>query len=194
MKTHMGFPPADMLEKSDVTVFFSNNPGWSAANASLLDAYAARGGGLVYLHWAIEGGAAGQLLADRIGLATQRGKQIGYRHGPIQLELHSPRHPILEGFESPLRFEDETYWRLVPGATDISLLAEATEENAVYPQIWTRQYGAGRVLCSIPGHYNWTFDDPLYRLIVLRGICWAGKQETVDRLSELGTVGARLVW
>jgi type 1 glutamine amidotransferase len=48
------------------------------------------------------------------------------------------------------------------------------------------------VFGSIPGHYNWTFDDPLYRVIVLRGIAWASQQKDVNRLLELATVGARL--
>jgi len=47
------------------------------------------------------------------------------------------------------------------------------------------------VFVSILGHYNWTFDDPLFRLLVLRGACWAAG-EPVDRLSELATVGARV--
>ena len=25
---------------------------------------------------------------------------------------------------------------------------------------------------SIPGHYSWTFDDPLFRVLLLRGIAW----------------------
>ena len=35
------------------------------------------------------------------------------------------------------------------------------------------------------------FDDPLFRLLVLRGLCWTAN-EPVDRLSELITVGARI--
>jgi len=59
------------------------------------------------------------------------------------------------------------------------------------PQMWARTKGKGRVFVSIPGHYSWTFDDPLFRLLLLRGICWAGHQ-SLDRLSDLATIGARL--
>jgi hypothetical protein len=38
----------------------------------------------------------------------------------------------------------------------------------------------------------WTFDDPLYRVIVLRGIAWAAQQKDADRLLELVPIGARL--
>jgi type 1 glutamine amidotransferase len=49
-----------------------------------------------------------------------------------------------------------------------------------------------RIVACIPGHYTWTFDDPLFRVLVLRGICWAAKQTDADRLAPLATVGARL--
>ena len=39
---------------------------------------------------------------------------------------------------------------------------------------------------------NWTFDDPLFRAIVLRGICWAAHQPA-NRLEHLAEIGARIV-
>ena len=50
-----------------------------------------------------------------------------------------------------------------------------------------------RIVGCIPGHYTWTFDDPLFRILVFRSICWAAKIENVDRLAELSTIGARVV-
>ena len=44
---------------------------------------------------------------------------------------------------------------------------------------------------SIPGHYAWTFDDPLFRLLLLRGIAWVAR-EPVDRFNQLATPGARV--
>jgi type 1 glutamine amidotransferase len=44
--------------------------------------------------------------------------------------------------------------------------------------IWTLRKGRGRVFASIPGHYTWTFDDPLFRLLALRGIGWAAGEST----------------
>ena len=44
----------------------------------------------------------------------------------------------------------------------------------------------------MPEDYTWTFDDPLFRVLVLRSICWAAGETDVDRLSELAVVGARL--
>jgi type 1 glutamine amidotransferase len=49
----------------------------------------------------------------------------------------------------------------------------------------------GRVFVSIPGHFTWTFDDPLYRILVLRGIAWSARED-VNRFNELATIGARV--
>ena len=47
------------------------------------------------------------------------------------------------------------------------------------------------VVVSIPGHFAWTFDDPLFRVLLLRGIAWAAR-EPVDRFNDLVTPGARV--
>jgi hypothetical protein len=47
------------------------------------------------------------------------------------------------------------------------------------------------VFVSIPGHFSWTFDDPLFRVLLLRGIAWAAR-EPVDRFNDLVWPGAEL--
>ena len=74
----------------------------------------------------------------------------------------------------------------------IKVLGTGVEEGEPRPQFWSMEREKGRVIGCIPGHYNWTFDDPLFRVLVLRAICWTAKQENVDRLVELATVGARI--
>ena len=73
----------------------------------------------------------------------------------------------------------------------INLLASGVEEGKAQPLIWTRTVDKGRIFVTIWGHFAWTFDAPLFRLLVLRGTCWAAGQP-VDRLSELAVIGARL--
>ena len=90
-----------------------------------------------------------------------------------------------------LQLVDESYWRLAGDPARVEVLATAVEEGRPQPLMWARRHGKGRVFVSIPGHYNWTFDDPLFRLIVLRGLCWAAGEDA-ERLSELATVGARM--
>jgi len=188
VRTNYAFPTAEQLAAADVTVFYSRNSGWDAKGAALLDDYQQRGGGLVYLHWAIEGGKEPRALAERMGLAFSMSK---FRHGPMAVEFTPTPHPITQGLPH-LNFIDESYWSLTGDVSRVTVLANSIEENQPRPQVWIMQHRNGRVFACIPGHYTWTFDDPLYRVLVLRGICWAGGQADINRLTELATVGARI--
>ncbi|HKS38537.1 MAG TPA: ThuA domain-containing protein [Verrucomicrobiae bacterium] len=187
--TAFGWPTSGQFAAANVIVFYSNNPGWSAARATELDAFLNRGGGLVYVHYAIDGHDAGAPLTERIGLAWSGGRSR-FRHGPLELDFADTAHPITRGFRK-LALHDESYWNLTGDPGRIHLLANGAEEGAAQPLLWVREAGKGRVFVSVPGHYNWTFDDPLFRLLLLRGICWTAHQPA-DRLSDLITIGARL--
>ena len=41
------------------------------------------------------------------------------------------------------------------------------------PVIWADERGIGRVVASTLSHFDWAFDDPFIRTILLRGIVWA---------------------
>jgi putative heme-binding domain-containing protein len=184
-----GWPGAARLAKADVAVFYSANPGWSKERAKELDEFLNRGGGAVYLHWAVNGHNAANELAQSIGLCWGGGPGK-YRHGPLELTLPDATSPITRGL-TRLKLVDESYWHLAGDPGRVNVLATGVEEGKPRPLMWTRTHGKGRVFVSIPGHYTWTFDDPLFRLIVLRGLCWAAGEDA-DRLSELATVGARM--
>jgi type 1 glutamine amidotransferase len=189
-----GWPSQKLFDGTDVIMFYSNNPGWDAAKGKQLDAFLAKGGGLVYLHYAVDGHKDADALAKRIGLAW-RGGTSRFRHGPLKLTFPDREHPITRGLDK-VKFVDESYWRLRPpaapaGPVKVHVLATGVEEDKPQPLMWTHTQGKGRVFVSIPGHYTWTFDDPLFRVLLLRGICWAAG-EPADRLSDLATVGARV--
>jgi hypothetical protein len=186
------WPDAAQMARADLICFFNNNPGWNEEHGRELDAYLARGGGAAYFHWAIEARLAAPDFARRIGLASNS-QTTKYRHGPVDYVFHS--HPLARGFAAGdfarENFVDETYWALVGDTAEVALVASAEEEGAPRPQIWTRTAGRGRVFVALAGHYNWTFDDPIFRLLAFRGMCWAAGQPE-DRLNEIATVGARL--
>jgi type 1 glutamine amidotransferase len=183
------WPTPVQWDAANVAVFYCANPAWTADKGQALDAFLARGGGLVYVHMAVDGRDATDALADRIGLAW-RGGASKFRHGPLELTIRDTGHPITRGLDK-ISFVDESYWNLVGDAKNIHLLADAPEDGSPQPLMWTREQGKGRVFVSIPGHYTWTFDDPLFRLLLLRGICWTANQP-VGRLSGLATIGARV--
>jgi putative heme-binding domain-containing protein len=189
LETADAWPSSRQLETADVVVFYSNNPGWQAARAGELDRYLARGGGVVLIHYAVDGHQAVDALADRIGLAWQGGKSA-FRHGPLDVDFSGSGHPIARGF-AKLRLVDESYWNLVGDPGAVQVLGTGVEEGRPRPLFWTRESGKGRVFVSIPGHYTWTFDDPLFRLILLRGMAWTAR-ESIDRFNELTTLGARI--
>jgi putative heme-binding domain-containing protein len=186
--TARDWPEADDLANADVLIWYSANSGWSAERGKQLDAFLQRGGGLVYVHYAVNGRNTPEELARRIGLAWRDGRSK-FRHGPLNLSF-AGGHPITAGFKT-LHLEDESYWALNGDPTSVDVLATAVEEGAPQPLLWARQAGKGRVVCSIPGHYTWTFDDPLFRILLLRGIAWSAG-EPVDRLRELATIGVRM--
>ena len=181
------WPSADQFKDADVIVFYWNYPKFNEENGKQLDAFLQKGGGLVYLHYAVDASENPLALANRIGIAW--GGLPKFRHGRIDLRM-SEKHPITEGFGN-IVFQDESYWQMVKGEQPINVLATSSEDGKDQPILWTTTEGKGRVFVSILGHYNWTFDDPLFRILLLRGIAWTGNQPT-DRFNDIVTMGARV--
>ena len=189
VSTARDFPSEEQLSNADVLIFFQKGS-FTAKRGASLDGFLKRGGGLVLVHWAVNGDDRAADFARRIGLASKAGG-ISYRHGPLRLDIDKPEHPIMRNI-SRLDLYDESYWKLLGDVKQVQVLASSVEDGSSTPQIWLKDHGAGRVFVSIPGHYNWTFDDPIFRILLLRGIAWTA-QEPVDRFNELAWPGARVV-
>jgi hypothetical protein len=181
------WPDRAEFQKADVMVFYQHGD-WTPERATDVDVFLERGGGLVYIHWAVDGRGDAPGFAKRIGLASRGGK-IKYRHGPLDLSFNKDtKHPIARNFDR-LKLVDESYWMLTGELPADRVLATQIEDREPRPLFWTVEPGRGRVFVSIPGHYSWTFDDPLYRVVLLRGIAWAAR-EPVDRFNDLVWPGA----
>jgi putative heme-binding domain-containing protein len=184
------WPSDDDFKTADAIVFYQKGE-WTPERARDLDAFLKRGGGASYIHYAVDGGNDPAGFADRIGLAW-RGGGSKFRHGPLDVEFaRGSKHAIARNFDR-VHFVDESYWQLVGDPKRIDLLATGNEEGKPQPLFWTLKHGGGRVFVSIPGHFAWSFDDPLFRVLLLRGIAWTAK-EPVDRFNELALPGARVV-
>ena len=114
-----------------------------------------------------------------------------FRHGPISLEIAKADSPLTAGLKKKT-FLDEAYWGTVGESSRIDVLATSAEEGQARPIIWTYERDKGRAFVSVLGHYNWTFDDPIYRVILLRGIAWAAR-EPEGRFNKLVMEGATLM-
>jgi putative heme-binding domain-containing protein len=168
------WPTPQDVQTADVLVFYQQGK-WTPARARDIDNFLSRGGGLVYIHFAVDGGKDAPGFAQRIGLAWQEG-QSKYRHGPLDLGFDTgAKHPIGRNFAA-VHFHDESYWRLVGDRRLLSLIATGVEDGESQPLFWTLEPSKGRVFVSIPGHYAWTFDDPLFRILLLRGIAWTARE------------------
>jgi len=183
------WPSNDDLNSADVLVFYQQGT-WTPDRARDIDRFLARGGGLVYIHYAVDGGQDAPGFAKRIGLAW-KGGHSKFRHGPLDVDFSPAKdHPIARNFDR-VHFYDESYWNLLGDDKQIRLLGSGEEEGSGQPLFWTTTSGKGRVFVSIPGHFAWTFDDPLFRTLLLRGIAWSAG-EPIDRFNELVTPGARI--
>jgi putative heme-binding domain-containing protein len=166
------WPTPEQWRTADAIVCNYRKKTWSAEDFAQLDTFQARGGGLVILHAATIVDKEPEQLAARLGLSAQPGP-TKYRHMPVTLKFTAPAgHAITRGFKS-LAILDEPYWPMFGDPREIQILATADIDGAARPLVWTFQKGAGRVFGSIPGHYTWTFDDPLFRILALRGLAWA---------------------
>jgi type 1 glutamine amidotransferase len=161
--------------------------------------------GVVTIHWAIGCDQEWHRHAERFGLSY---RSASYRHGAVDLKIAAPDHPIVLGLPSSLAFVDEPYWPFIGDASKVRVLATSDEQIhrgddraknpgdgtvATVPVFWTYEAPdtRGRVFVSIFGHYMWTFDDPYFRLLLLRGMAWAARDNPY-RFDALATDGVRL--
>ena len=193
VETAWEWPTAGQFTTADVLVFYFWNHDWSPARYAQFDAYQKRGGGVVILHSACIADREPEKLAERIGLSATPGT-VSYRHMPFDLIFEAKDHPLVRGLPELLHFLDEPYWPLIGDPSRVTVLANGQVDGAPKPLVWTfERAGAdgrtGRVFGSILGHYFWTLDDPLYRLLVLRGIAWAGGAD-LNRLADAALLEA----
>jgi putative heme-binding domain-containing protein len=176
VSTAWEWPSSAQFTSASVLVLYFWNHDWSAERLAQVDAFLARGGGLVLIHAAVIADKDPETLAQRIGLSAQPGR-TGYRHTPFELRLLDRDHPITRGMPERLDLLDEPYWPLIGRPDDVHVLASAQVDGELRPLIWTREQGKGRIFASVLGHYTWTLNDPLFRIVLLRGIAWAAGQD-----------------
>ncbi len=219
VETAWEWPSVQQFETADLIVAFSVID-WTAEGNAQLDAYLSRGGAFVLVHMSC-------VVADGTGLDDEVVGLTGlswhwdhsrWRHGPMNLDIVDPNHPICVGLPARLYFMDEAYWPLYGDRDKVTIIATSKESTRNFalrdsqgnldfsnmaaiqmkwpeeptrnePMFWTYEYGKGRVFGCILGHYTWTFDDPYFRLLLLRGMAWAAG-ESPYRFDPLALRGA----
>ena len=221
VSTAWDWPTADQFRDADLIVAFSVI-NWNPERNMQLRDFLNRGGGFVPIHMSCvvaDGTGLDDEVVDMIGLSWHW-DYTRWRHGPMNLEITEPQHPICLGLPEQLYFMDEAYWPLYGDRSRIGIIGTSKETNKKFalrdedgkidfsnmeaiqqkwpeeptkdePIFWTYQYGKGRVFGSILGHYSWTFDDPYFRILILRGMAWAAG-EPIYRFDNLVMRGARI--
>lgn len=111
-------------------------------------------------------------------------KRTEYRHGSRELTANAAvEHRITRGRAT--RFVGQIYSPMIGDVENVTVLATAEEEGEPRPMLWTFRRGQGRVFGSVPGHYTHTLHDPLFRILILRGLAWTAGED-VRRMERVG--------
>lgn len=204
VSTAFPWPRPEQWDGVDLVVFYLKTR-WDAGQLADIRRHQERGGGVATIHWAIGCDQDWDHHARHFGLSY---RSASYRHGHVDLKLTLPDHPIALGLPRVMPFVDEPYWPFIGDPAQVQVLA--TSDEKIYqgddrrrnpgddtvqsvPVFWTYEPPgtAARVFVSIFGHYMWTFDDPYFRLLMLRGMAWAAR-ENPYRFDALAIEGVRL--
>ena len=177
-----------------------------------IDAYQKRGGGLIFIHFAVYEGT-GVELAKRIGLAWSRNNpehETTLSGSVVTMTVTPEGHnsPILKGFPKRFDLHDELYWPLVGDQSKITTLVTAEGpkrlgqrdrypqdgppqpeemDGKAWPVAWTTEVGKGKVFGTIAGHNFFAFNDPYFRIMLLRAMAWT-MDESFDPFKPLVTM------
>ena len=187
--TAWDWPSDDQFQSADVIVAYCYLD-WTVNRIAQVRRYLEDGGGLVLIHSATW---TKPKPSPEVARVTGVGGFELYRHGPVRLDVVASKHPICSGLPATIVLDDdETYWPPVPTIDSVTVLATSIEENgargstpkSAQPMFWCYEPGRGRVFGCVPGHRVKTFDDPMFRTLLLRGIAWAAG-ESPRRLDVL---------
>ncbi len=203
VETAWEWPSKEQFQNADLIVAFAVVNWSGERNAELDEFLSRGGGFVAIHQSCVVADEAGleDEVSGLIGLSWNW-DYTRWRHGPMNLEIAKSNHPITLGLPQQLYFLDEAYWPLYGDRSKVSILATSKEAAGNFalrdkegkidfsnmqaiqqkwpeeptkdePMFWTHEYGKGRVLGCILGHYSWTFDDPYFRILLLRGMAWA---------------------
>ena len=184
------FPSPKQFEDADLLIQYLHLPDLTEEQFAMYQAFVDRGGAVVSLHEScivrpIEQAEkfAGCIGCSWKGNTISKWSKFDHDHKVIL----DTGHPAFKGLPSTMKFNDESYWNLfarnnvqvigaiAPASSNEEVsFKEALKGKGVRGQaFWTYHSGKGRVFGTTTGHYTYTFYDPMYRLLLMRGVAWA---------------------
>jgi type 1 glutamine amidotransferase len=189
------FPSDEELARTDVLVIHRQGGGdFKPDERARVEKFAARGGSFVVIHAGAVAGnnASADFYKDLVG-GSWRQKVTKWREGPMQLKFVDQSHAISKGV-ADFGMKDEIYYDMDLRA-DIHPLATAPTPKKVgddfeaQTQIWTYEKpGAQRAFVFIPGHTYVNFSRPDVKLLLFRGIAWAGRHANPQAFDQAASM------
>lgn len=172
----------ELVAKADgVVIFVSEGARWLQASPRRYEAFerlAARGGGLVTLHWAM-GTRFQEPIEPYLKLfgGCHGGADRKYQVVDTQLHVANREHPIAAGLDD-FPVHDEFYYRLkfVKAAPPVVPVLEATIDGQAETVAWSWQRPDGGRSFGFSGlhfHENWQL--PEYRRLLTQAVLWTLK-------------------
>lgn len=176
--------PARIRQSDCVVLYVAEGARWIHATPQRLEAFAAhaaKGGGLVVVHWGM-GTRPAQYIDGFLKLfgGCHGGPDRKYKVLDAKLQVASPDHPITRGVKS-WEANVELYYRLKfvdPPAGLRSILKSPIEErDETVAWAWERPDG-GRSFGFSGGHFHRNWKLAVQRRLLTQAILWAAKLDT----------------
>jgi len=151
---------------------------------------------------------SGEELSQRIEMAwdlKRDGTKWGVLPTPVTLTDAASESPIFEGFPKKLDLAEEFYWDSKGDPAGVTTLVTSPAGPAIankpldgppmiedldgqqWPVMWTKEVGPGKVFVTAAGHNYFTFNDPYFRIILLRAMAWT-MNESFDPFKPMVTL------
>jgi type 1 glutamine amidotransferase len=181
------FPSQAQFDKADLLIQYLHQPPITDKQFASYQKFVNDGGRVVSIHESciIRPIDRAHKLAGCIGCSWKGNKDSRWskfsRDEPLFLNT---KHPVFAGLPKSIRFNDESYWEMIQRDTVEVVGTSANTEAQSFAEVlsakgtrgqafWTYTSGKGRVFGTTTGHFTYTYHDPMYRLLLVRGIAWA---------------------
>jgi type 1 glutamine amidotransferase len=129
----------------------------------------------------------GGLLAIHNGISLQSNyeisQMIGARftghpdYGLLPFHVTSSSHEITQGMKS-FAMEEEPYRFDFDPLGETTVLLEYEHEQSRWPAAWAHEFGLGRIVYLMPGHHRASFQNEMYRKLILQSGRWACRNDS----------------
>lgn len=188
------FPAKEQFERADLLIQYLHLPNLTDDQFRMYREFVNRGGGVVSIHESciMRPLEQAEKLADCIGCSwmgndVSKWSKFGHAN-PLFLKTE---HPAFRGLPSRILLNDESYWSLMTrgnvesiaavapaSESDLTTFADVMKEESIRSHaFWTYRSGRGKVFGTTTGHYTYTFYDPMYRILLLRGVAWVLEED-----------------